>query len=353
MVSARLVVTLMAALVVAPARAADLAPLRTPHSDSAAARGAWWLRLRGGYARSGEPRERVFGVLELGIALDNLVADPRALAAPSDGAASSDETAPSAAPRGSPSPAPQPGQLRPWPSASLRSPPTLTLTPALARATLAAAARVADGATPLHQLDSMASRTRSAAALPELRLAAGSSRDQSQKLSPTLADPARFTRDGGRDLWFEARLTWHLERGLFSQDEIAIERLKSQAIEQRQQRSRQVLDALVDWQRARLARSSELLSEEERAAAALRELEALLRLDAWTDGWFSRRLELQPPLERPDTPLSFLSWDACDPPRGELQGPHGFGDSPGTRGPQAARRCAKGASLTSLNSNAN
>jgi len=223
----------------------------------------------------------------------------------------------------------------------------------LARATLAAAARVADAAAPPRQLDSMASRTRSAAVLPELRLAAGTSRDQSQKLSPTLADPARFTRDGGRDLWFEARLTWHMDRGLFSQDEIAIERLKAQAIEERQKRSRQVLDALLDWQRARLALSSDLVSEEERAAAALRELDALLRLDAWTDGWFSRRLELEPALERPDAPLSFQSRDACDLPRGGLQGQHGFGDSPGIRGPQAARRCAKGASLTSLNSNAN
>jgi hypothetical protein len=240
-------------------------------------------------------------------------------------------------------------QPRPWPSRTPR--PSLTLTPALARATLAAAAQVADGSTPPRQLDSMASRTRSAAALPELRLAAGSSRDQSQKLSPTVADPAHFTRDGGRDLWFEARLTWHLERGLFSRDEIAIERLKAQAIEERHKRSRQVLDALLDWQRARLALSSELLSEEERAAAALRELEALLRLDAWTDGWFSRRLELDP--AQPDAPLSFQDRDACDSPRGGLQGPHGFGDSPGTRGPQAARRCAKGASLTSLNSNAN
>jgi hypothetical protein len=250
-----------------------------------------------------------------------------------------------------PSPAPQPWQSRPAAAPHPRS--LFTLTPALARATLAAAARVADGATPPRQLDSMASRTRSAAALPELRLAAGSSRDQSQKLSPTVADPARFTRDGGNDLWFEARLTWHLERGLFSQDEIAIERLKAQALEERQKRGRQVLDALLDWQRARLALSSDLLSEEERAAAALRELEALLRLDAWTDGWFSRRLELEQPRERPEPPLSFEDRDACDPPRGRLQDPHGFGDSPGTRGPQAARRCAKGASLTSLNYNAN
>lgn len=344
MFSPGLVVTLLAAFVVVPARAADLAPLGAPHSDSDASRGAWWLRLRGGYARSGEPRERMFGVLELGVALDRLVGGPPALAAPSS------PTAPSAAPSSPASSAPQPGPLRAWSSASPRSSLTLTLTPALARATLAAAARVADGATPPRQLDSMASRTRSAAVLPELRLAAGSSRDQSQKLSPTLADPARFTRDGGRDLWFEARLTWRLERGLFSQDEIAIERLKAQSIEERQKRSRQVLDALLDWQRARLALGSELLSEEERAAAVLRELEALLRLDAWTDGWFSRRLELERPPDHSDAPLSFQDRDACDLPRGGLQGPHGFGDSPGTRGPQAARRCAKGASLTSLNS---
>jgi hypothetical protein len=245
-----------------------------------------WLRLRAGYARSSEPRERVFGVLELGVALDVLGAGrANALAAAAGeartaSAASPDEIA--TEPRKQPlSPAPA--------RAPLRRP--LELSAALARATLAAATRVWDAAASPAALDSMLARTRSSASLPEVRLGAGTSRDQSQRLAPTLSDPAKFTQDGSGDLWFEARLTWHLERVLFSHDEIAIERLKAQALESRRLLQRHVLEALIGWQRARQALGSETLTEEERLAAELRELDAVLRLDAWTDGWFSRHLE--------------------------------------------------------------
>jgi hypothetical protein len=239
-----------------------------------------WLSLRGGYTRAGEPRERYFGVLELGLALDVLIAGrPSAEAANASAtltALTSDEPLPA-----------EPRRLRSPPPA-----PRVSLDPALARATLLAALRVADAAAPPRRLDSLLTRTRTAASLPEVRLAAGTSRDQSLRLTPTVTDPAKFTQDGGRDLWFEARLTWHLERAIFSRDEIAIERLKTQSLEQRQRLLRQVLDALMSWQRARQAQGSELLGDEEREKATLRELEATLRLDAWTDGWFSRYLSL-------------------------------------------------------------
>lgn len=243
-----------------------------------------WLRLRSGYARAGEPRERYFGVLELGLALDVLVAGRASAHAAASGAQlaglAAGELTAGDLPVTDSRPAPPP------------SAPQVTLNPALARATLLAALKVADAAAPPARLDSLLTRTRSAASLPELRLAAGTSRDQSLRLTPTVTDPAKFTQDGGRDLWFEARLTWHLERAIFSRDEIAIERLKAQALEQRQRLLRQVLDALMVWQRARQAQRSELLGEEEREKAALRELEAVLRLDAWTEGWFSRHLAL-------------------------------------------------------------
>jgi hypothetical protein len=169
-------------------------------------------------------------------------------------------------------------------------PPGAKLTPALARATVAAALRVQGNALQLHRLDALASRSRISAGLPEVRLGAGSSRDESLKLSPTQTDPARFTRDGGRDLWFEARLIWRLDGTLFSKEEIAVERLRAQEREDRARITREVLAALLEWQQARFALLSERLLPEERDAAWLRELGALARLDVLSDGWFSRQL---------------------------------------------------------------
>jgi hypothetical protein len=331
--------TLLLASASLRAAAADSIELRRSDSERAPPSPVW-LRLRGGYARGGEPRERVFGVLELGLALDVLVAGrANALAAgdPSgaDREGSRGEAQEIAAPGDAGAAPPLPRASAPFRPAPL--PHALELSAALARATLAAAGRVADAAASPAALDSMLARTHSSASLPEVRLAAGTSRDQSQRLAPTVTDPAKFTQDGGRDLWFEARLTWRLEHALFSHDEIAIERLKAQALENRRHLLRQVLEALMDWQRARQALRSELLSEEERQAAELRELDALLRLDAWTDGWFSRHLERTPAAEAHTRLAPALDGGACEPGTGGLQVAHAFGDPTGTRGPQAAR----------------
>ena len=37
-------------------------------------------------------------------------------------------------------------------------------------------------------------------------------------------------QDGGRDVWFEARLAWRLDSALFSKEEIAIERTELRRI---------------------------------------------------------------------------------------------------------------------------
>jgi hypothetical protein len=338
---------LLGLLFFAASAAADADLLRP---SDAAPSGPLWLRLRGGYLRGNEPRDRAFGVLELGLALDVLVAGRSALLAGGAGEAPNrdEEEAPDTFSLAEPV----------LPGASARPPLPLPgrrweLDPALARATLAAASRVADLGAPPAAYDSMLARSRSSAALPEVRLAAGSSRDQSLRLTPTLTDPGKFSQDGGHDLWFEARLTWRLEHLLFSHDEIAIQRLKAQQLESRRRLLRQVLEALLDWQRARLAQGSELLEEEQRHALELRELDALLRLDAWTDGWFSRHLQRTSESGTHPRPDSSLDSDACEPAAGRLQVAHGLGDPTGARRPQAARGCAKGASLTYRNSNAN
>jgi hypothetical protein len=242
------------------------------------------------------------GLLELGIGLERLgldfdeleVARSRRLLAANDDPPTQDAPG-AAAPRAATAVwAPGMERLRASACSGAEScanaPPGARLSPALARATVAAALRVRDVATQLRRLEGMAARSRSAASLPEVRLGAGTSRDESLKLSPTQNDPARFTRDGGRDLWLEARLIWRLDGALFSKDEIAVERLKAEQREDRARTTREVLDALLDWQQARFALASERLLPEERDAAWLRELGALARLDILSDGWFSAQL---------------------------------------------------------------
>jgi hypothetical protein len=307
-----------------------------------------WLGLDGGFSSSGSERQSAFGMLELGIAFDDLLAAPGVgLAMPGDAEAELDIQSPVQATDGNspPSQRQAAGCVDAQSCGAHLAGPGLT--PTLASATVAAALRFHGTARQLRHLESMAARSRAAASLPEVRLGAGTSRDESLRLAPTLDDPARFTRDGGRDLWFEARLTWRLDSALFSKDEIAIERLKAQQQEDRARITREVLDALSDWQRARLTLASEPLLPEERDTAELRELTALSRLDIASDGWFSRHLA------RRVGGAQETGAEACGSGAGALQGAHGFRDSAGAGGPQTARRCAKGASLTSPSSNAN
>jgi hypothetical protein len=161
----------------------------------------------------------------------------------------------------------------------------------LARALVAEALRVSGSAAELRRLDAMVSRSRAAASLPEVRLGAGTASDESQRLSPTVNDPARFTRDGGRDVWLEARLTWRLDSAIFARDEIAIMRLRAQRQEESGRLAREVLEALVEWRKADLVQRSPFALPEERDAASIRQFGAVARLDVLTEGWFSRYLE--------------------------------------------------------------
>lgn len=248
-----------------------------------------WLGVSGGVSGSSSQSRRAFGLVELGIGFDALVGGGNALAAPSDDPELELEPQKQAAEVATDSVrAPTRQPTRGCSEVGSCVPPA---TAQLARATVAAALRVQGGAGELSRLDRMASRTRSAASLPEVRLGAGTSRDESLRLTPTVNDPARFTRDGGRDLWVEARLIWRLDGAIFSKDEIAIARLQAQQREETARLTRDVLDALIAWQRARVALASELSSDEERDAAIIAQYGALARLDVLTDGWFSRALE--------------------------------------------------------------
>jgi hypothetical protein len=324
-------------------------------AESLGSRRGLWLGVSGGFSSSPGERERIFGLVELGIGLDVWVGDRALALAPSSDPPGGDEPGsdepgsdePGAAraavfPARSPaasSPAafapsfPMPpdsrglGQRAPFRQALAADAPTApasasTEAPArirfpsgdarssdpgvlaaLARAALAEARRIGGEGSELRRLDGMAARSRAAASLPEVRLGAGTSRDESLRLQPTATDPGRFTRDGGRDLWLEARLTWRLDSAIFASQEVAIMRLRAQRREEAARLAAEVLEALVDWQRARLSLASERALPEERDAALIRQFGAVARLDLLTDGWFSRQLERAPrPADRAPWP---------------------------------------------------
>ena len=66
-----------------------------------------------------------------------------------------------------------------------------------------------------------------------------------------------------------------------------MERLRVQQVQLRSRLAGEVLRALFDWQRARLALADPSLDEPEHLEAAVREVEAVATLDILTGGWFS------------------------------------------------------------------
>jgi hypothetical protein len=170
--------------------------------------------------------------------------------------------------------------------------PTIPATPVVitsevARACVRAAWRML-GVADDSRLDSMASRARSSAALPEVRLRAGRTIDETGRLTLSDTDPSHYVETGGATNWFEARLTFRLDRLLFADDEISLERIRIDRSELRSRTAAKVLQALFEWQRAYALEQDTALSTDDHFAAVIRELEASAILDVMTDGWFGR-----------------------------------------------------------------
>jgi hypothetical protein len=139
------------------------------------------------------------------------------------------------------------------------------------------------------RLESLASRSRSAAWLPELRLQAGRSADQSLRYSPTADDPDRWLQAGGADLRYQAQATWTLDRLIFSRDELGVERFRMQREREMERRAKQALAAFFTWQKLGVKLAG-LLEEERRAELELEREQARITLDLLSAGWFGRNL---------------------------------------------------------------
>lgn len=169
------------------------------------------------------------------------------------------------------------------PLVSMGRAPALPLPPRLARDCVRSALRH-HGLLDDERLDSLASRARVSASLPDLRLRATRATDASLRLSPTQYDPYRFTEGEALGHRLEATMSFRLDRLLFADQEVSIERIRLQRLEARSKLSTRVLRALFDWQRARAIAKSDGLTPEELLSAELRTFEAETTLAVLTGG---------------------------------------------------------------------
>jgi hypothetical protein len=158
----------------------------------------------------------------------------------------------------------------------------------MARAAIAAALKHARIEERTNRVDRMAARARSSALLPELRLRVTRQLDDGQVLSPTEYDPDRVTATVKASLWLEARATFKLDKLVFADEEVTLERLREDRVEAAAKLRQRVLETLFEWQRAMTNRDDPALDPEPRMKAAFAVVEAEVTLDVLTGGWFSR-----------------------------------------------------------------
>jgi hypothetical protein len=171
-----------------------------------------------------------------------------------------------------------------------RDPLELLLTPRLARGAVHHALAVAGYYSARTRLSSLSGRARSSAVLPELRLRTLRSTGQNLRLTPTADNPYGYTQAGTSELLFEARLTWHLDRLVFSDQEVSLERLQNERDAAERKLVDHVLERLASWQRSRVRAADEDSDPEVRQTAELETLGAAVELDVLTDGWFSQAI---------------------------------------------------------------
>ena len=235
----------------------------------------FWISL-GAEFRSGPLDRQWAGFVALSVPFDRLAA-PRRLSDASSIAEDPQKKQGEATPP-APAPAPKSAPLLP------------VLTPRLARGAVRHALVTAGYLVTRSRLGSLSARARSSAALPELRLRTLHSTGQTLRLTPTSDDPYRYTQAGTSELAFEARLTWHLDRLVFADEEVSIERLQIERDAAERRLIDHVLTRLALWQRS-LVRAADVDSDPEvRETAELEALGAAVELDVLTEGWFSQAI---------------------------------------------------------------
>ena len=123
------------------------------------------------------------------------------------------------------------------------------------------------------RLDSLISRARSSAVLPELRLRLARTIDESGRLTVTDADPDRYTAAGGATNWFEARVSFRLIHCSSLTTRSRSSAYASTAPSCAPRTAAKALQALFEWQRAYALALENGTTSDEHLAAIMRELE--------------------------------------------------------------------------------
>jgi hypothetical protein len=180
------------------------------------------------------------------------------------------------------------------------------------RRAVTVALAVAGAAAERRRLDSLSTRSRWSAVLPELRLRAQRNTDQALRWAPTSDDPYRVTQADGAGTTLEASATFQLDRLVFSRDELTVERLRQQAGAEHLKLEQRVLVALLGLFRARQRACTPGAEDSVRLEQQLRVLELAVELDAITAGWFSERA---PDFSRSVWGFPEAALGACEPPQ--------------------------------------
>lgn len=140
------------------------------------------------------------------------------------------------------------------------------------------------------RLDGLATRARASALLPEVRVRVARVTSGTQALSPTEYDPTRVTTSDGSGLWLEGRATFRLDRLVFADDEIAIERIRAERDRMDRAIVAEALAALALYQRGAARAADPTLADDDRVTGEITALSAAATLDVLSDGWFSAHL---------------------------------------------------------------
>ncbi|HEV3190249.1 MAG TPA: hypothetical protein VGY54_07105 [Polyangiaceae bacterium] len=177
-----------------------------------------------------------------------------------------------------------------------RAPPSVAgrlaaFPPSLARDCVAAAWRTSGLGVNDARIDSIATRSRSSALLPEARLRAMRLwTDATRTTTLTTADGTNYYDTIGAHLALEIRLTWRLDRWLYAGDEPTLERVRLLRQDARSRLGIRTLEVLFAWERAMVDASLAVAGSEQELDARMREQEKRGTLDVLTGGWFSERL---------------------------------------------------------------